>query len=60
MLTAATGITYVISAHWYCAFTGLVPPRSQKLGPSYLKTEAHRAISNLVIGVKVRVSRQRL
>jgi hypothetical protein len=33
----------ISSACCYCAFPGLVPSRSQKLGLSYLKPEARRA-----------------
>jgi hypothetical protein len=32
------------NGHCYCAIIGLVRPRSLKLGLSYLKIEAHRAI----------------
>jgi hypothetical protein len=52
-------IADVSNAHYHCAFTGLVPPHSPKLGVSYLKTEAHRFVSNLVTMPRVRV-RERL
>jgi hypothetical protein len=45
MLTVATGITDVIkpvaTMVGCCAFAGLVPPRSPKLGVNYLKTKVH-------------------
>jgi hypothetical protein len=31
----------------YCAFDGLVPPHSPKLGLAYLKTKTHRVVSNI-------------
>jgi hypothetical protein len=44
MPTVATGIgdviMHVATVVGYCAFTGLVPSRSPKLGLTYLKTEA--------------------
>jgi hypothetical protein len=57
MLTVATGIADVISAYCYCAFAGLVTPRSLKLGLSYLNIEVRKTISNLVTRPRARMRR---
>jgi hypothetical protein len=51
ILTVATGIADIIMSMAIvvgcCTFTGLVSPRSSKLGPTYLKTEGCGAVSNI-------------
>jgi hypothetical protein len=56
----ATGIADVSNTCCYCAFTGLVSPRSSKLELSYLKTETCIAVSNFITRTRVCVrERQR-
>jgi hypothetical protein len=45
----------VSNARCYCAFIGLVTPRSPKFGLSYLKTEARGVVSNIVTRSHARV-----
>jgi hypothetical protein len=51
----ATCIADVSNVHCHFAFIGLVPPCSQKLGLSYLKTEVRGAISSLVTRTHARM-----
>jgi hypothetical protein len=53
--TVSTCTSDINTARCYFVFTGLVPPRSLKLGLSYLKTKARCAISNLVTRLHARV-----
>jgi hypothetical protein len=46
-MTVETGTDDISNDCCYCAFAGLVPQRSLKLGLSYLKTKACLAVLNL-------------
>jgi hypothetical protein len=48
-------INDVSNARCYCTFVSLVPPRSPKLGPRYLRIEVHRVVLYLVTRSHVRV-----
>jgi hypothetical protein len=58
VLTVATDIADISNANCYCAFTGLVPHRSPKLGLGYLKTKACEAILKLVTRSRALVREQ--
>jgi hypothetical protein len=45
---SSKGIACIGNVHCYCAFAGLVAPRSPKLGLSYLKIETRGTVLNLV------------
>jgi hypothetical protein len=55
VLKVATYIIDVISVGCYCVSTGVVPPRSPKLGVSYIKTKARGVVSNLVTRSRARI-----
>jgi hypothetical protein len=53
--TVAIDTNDISNVHCYCAFAGLVPPRSLKLKLRYLKTETYGVFLNLVTRPRARM-----